>query len=177
MADSPKVHALNAVLFQSAEHWGQQALQKDAPTELFQLSLDGREYAAVAAPLLAQSRDFQSGQVSINVQEVMDEVFGAVGYRDGGKRFIKLPGRLLADVHQAFKIGGGAALRCRAIHMHLPWWPAMSVGFRSPPSLILLLEGGKTDRAGNIVAVQSSPPFRPMIISCGHLNKWKPIQV
>ena len=47
-----------------------------------------RDAAAVAAPLLAQSREFQSGQVSINVQEVMNEVFGAVGYRDGGKRFV-----------------------------------------------------------------------------------------
>jgi hypothetical protein len=44
----------------------------------------------VAAPLLAQSKEFQSGQVSLNVEEVMNEVFGAVGYRDGGKRFITM---------------------------------------------------------------------------------------
>jgi|GEM_PF-1107113 len=47
-----------------------------------------RDATAVAAPLLAQSKEFQSGQVSLNVEEVMNEVFGAVGYRDGGKRFI-----------------------------------------------------------------------------------------
>jgi hypothetical protein len=47
-----------------------------------------RDATAVAAPLLAQSKEFQSGQVSLNIEEVMNEVFGAVGYRDGGKRFI-----------------------------------------------------------------------------------------
>jgi hypothetical protein len=47
-----------------------------------------RDATAVAAPLLAQSKEFMSGQVSLNVEEVMNEVFGAVGYRDGGKRFI-----------------------------------------------------------------------------------------
>jgi hypothetical protein len=49
-----------------------------------------RDATAVAAPLLAQSKEFQSGQVSLNVEEVMNEVFGAVGYRDGGKRFISI---------------------------------------------------------------------------------------
>jgi len=43
----------------------------------------------VVGPLLAQSKDFQSGAMSIDVDAVMDECFGAVGYRDGGKRFIK----------------------------------------------------------------------------------------
>jgi hypothetical protein len=43
----------------------------------------------VAAPLLAQSREFQSGALGIDVEEIMNEIFGAVGYRDGGKRFIK----------------------------------------------------------------------------------------
>jgi hypothetical protein len=47
-----------------------------------------RDATAVAAPLLAQSKEFQTGQVSLNIEEVMNEVFGAVGYRDGGKRFI-----------------------------------------------------------------------------------------
>jgi hypothetical protein len=49
-----------------------------------------RDATAVAAPLLAQSKEFQSGQVTLNVEEVMNEVFGAVGYRDGGKRFITI---------------------------------------------------------------------------------------
>jgi hypothetical protein len=47
-----------------------------------------RDATGGAAPLLAQSKEFQSGQVSLNIEEVMNEVFGAVGYRDGGKRFI-----------------------------------------------------------------------------------------
>jgi hypothetical protein len=42
----------------------------------------------VAAPLLAQSPDFQSGKIKLNVGEIMNECFGAVGYRGGGKRFI-----------------------------------------------------------------------------------------
>jgi hypothetical protein len=49
-----------------------------------------RDATQVAAPLLAQSKEFMSGQVSLNVEEVMNEVFGAVGYRDGGKRFITI---------------------------------------------------------------------------------------
>src|SRR5262249_17676882 len=49
-----------------------------------------RDATAVAAPLLAQSKEFQSGQVSMNIEEVMNEVFGAVGHRDGGRRFITI---------------------------------------------------------------------------------------
>jgi hypothetical protein len=72
-----------------------------------------RDATQVAAPLLAQSREFQTGQVSLNIEEVMNEVFGAVGYRDGGKRFITVnppqqPGpqqgllmqKLLADIEK-----------------------------------------------------------------------------
>jgi hypothetical protein len=47
-----------------------------------------RDATAVAAPLLAQSPDFQSGKIKLNTAEIMNECFGAVGYRDGGKRFI-----------------------------------------------------------------------------------------
>jgi hypothetical protein len=47
-----------------------------------------RDAAAVAGPLLAQSPDFQSGKIKLNTAEIMNECFGAVGYRDGGKRFI-----------------------------------------------------------------------------------------
>jgi hypothetical protein len=77
----------------------------------------------VAAPLLAQSREFQSGQLAINVEEIMNEVFGAVGYRDGGKRFIKqmpptppdpqqnlLVAKLQAEIEKARNQGKGALL-------------------------------------------------------------------
>ncbi len=43
---------------------------------------------SIAAPLLAQSKQFQSGEYTVNADAVMDEVYGAAGYRDGGKRFI-----------------------------------------------------------------------------------------
>jgi hypothetical protein len=78
---------------------------------------------AVAAPLLAQSREFQAGELGINVEEIMNEVFGAVGYRDGGKRFIKqlpppppnpqqnlLVAKLQAEIEKAQNQGKGALL-------------------------------------------------------------------
>src|SRR5262249_59748674 len=49
-----------------------------------------RDATAVAAPPLAQSKEFMSGQGSLNVEEGMNEGFGAVRYRDGGKRLIPL---------------------------------------------------------------------------------------
>jgi hypothetical protein len=42
-----------------------------------------------AAPLLAMDPDFKSGKKVVDGEAVMAETFGAVGYRDGGKRFIK----------------------------------------------------------------------------------------
>jgi hypothetical protein len=41
----------------------------------------------VLAPILQQSPQFQSGQKEINIDAIIEEVFGAVGYKDGGKRF------------------------------------------------------------------------------------------
>jgi hypothetical protein len=45
--------------------------------------------ASIAFPLLAQSKKFQSGELELNEEAVMEELFGAAGYRDGGKRFIR----------------------------------------------------------------------------------------
>src|SRR4051794_26701364 len=39
--DGNKTQALNTALFQSAEKWGQDAVKKGKPTELFRISLDG----------------------------------------------------------------------------------------------------------------------------------------
>lgn len=44
---------------------------------------------SVAMPLLQQSPDFASRKVEMDWEAVMEEVFGAAGYRDGGKRFVK----------------------------------------------------------------------------------------
>jgi hypothetical protein len=46
----------------------------------------------VAMPLLQMDPDFTTGKKQMNGDAVMQEVFGAVGYRDGGKRFVK-PGQ------------------------------------------------------------------------------------
>lgn len=46
----------------------------------------------ILEPLLQASPEFQSGQVEINWEEIAQEVFGAVGYRDGGMRFFKING-------------------------------------------------------------------------------------
>lgn len=43
----------------------------------------------VAGPILSQSPDFMKGKVTIDWEAIMEEVFGAAGYRDGGKRFVK----------------------------------------------------------------------------------------
>jgi hypothetical protein len=43
----------------------------------------------VALPLLEKDPDFASGKKQLNGEAVMEEVFGAAGYRDGGSRFIK----------------------------------------------------------------------------------------
>lgn len=44
----------------------------------------------VFEPLAQAAPEFQSGQYEINIDAVAEEVFGAVGYGDGGKRFIKV---------------------------------------------------------------------------------------
>lgn len=77
----------------------------------------------VFAPLAAQSQEFQSGQFEPDIQAIGDEVFGAVGYQDGGKRFIKVnPGprpnpmgdlqtqKLQAEIEQRQRQGKGALL-------------------------------------------------------------------
>lgn len=43
----------------------------------------------VAMPLLQLSPDFAQQKIVMDYEAVMEEVFGAAGYRDGGKRFIK----------------------------------------------------------------------------------------
>lgn len=43
----------------------------------------------VAMPILQMDPRFQSGELSVDSEAVMDEVYGAVGFRDGGRRFIK----------------------------------------------------------------------------------------
>jgi hypothetical protein len=75
--DGNKTQALNTSLFQSPEKWGQQALQKDAPTELFQISLDGRDYAAVVAPLHGNAFDKTSGFVVLkSISDALEPVSG-----------------------------------------------------------------------------------------------------
>jgi hypothetical protein len=79
--DGNKTQALNAILFQSPEKWGQQTLQKDAPTELFELTLDGREYAAVAAPLHGNAFDKTSGFIVLkSIADALEPV-GGVGIK------------------------------------------------------------------------------------------------
>ena len=73
--DGNKTQALNAILFQSPEQWGQQALAKNAPSEVFTLTLDGKEYAAVAAPLHGNAFDKTSGVVTLeSISDALDAV-------------------------------------------------------------------------------------------------------
>lgn len=43
----------------------------------------------IALPLLQLDPKFQSGELTIDSEAIMSEVYGSAGYRDGGKRFIK----------------------------------------------------------------------------------------
>ncbi|HEX4406002.1 MAG TPA: MXAN_5187 C-terminal domain-containing protein [Polyangia bacterium] len=73
--DGNKTQALNTVLFQSAEKWGQEALAKNQPTPEFKLSLDGREYAAIAAPLQGNAFSKTSGVVVLkSISDILEPV-------------------------------------------------------------------------------------------------------
>jgi hypothetical protein len=75
--DGNKTQALNAVLFQSAEKWGQQAVQKAAPSDLFHLTMDGHDYTAIAAPLHGNAFDKTSGVVVLSsISDQLDHVAG-----------------------------------------------------------------------------------------------------
>jgi hypothetical protein len=71
--DGNKTQALNTVLFQSAEKWGNEAVTSGKPTNLFRLSIDGREYAAMAAPLQGNAFSKTSGVVVLkSVSDLLD---------------------------------------------------------------------------------------------------------
>jgi len=73
--DGNKTQALNQVLFGSGDAPGQQALQKNAPTPVFHLSMDGREFTAVAAPLHGNAFDKTSGVVTLaSISDGLDPV-------------------------------------------------------------------------------------------------------
>jgi hypothetical protein len=79
--DGNKTQALNTVLFQSAEKWGQHAVGKGAPTELFHLSLDGREYAAMAAPLQGNAFSKTSGVIILKSLSDLIEPVNDTGFK------------------------------------------------------------------------------------------------
>ena len=79
--------------------------------------------ASIVAPLAQASPEFQSGQYEIDIMAVWEEVFGAVGYKDGGTRFVKDNGqpkanpmmdlqtqKLQAEIQQRDRQGKGAIL-------------------------------------------------------------------
>jgi hypothetical protein len=63
------------------------ALSRDIEEQMTARAAEG--FRPVAMPILAQCREFQNGEIGPNIEEIMNECYGAVGYRDGGKRFIK----------------------------------------------------------------------------------------
>lgn len=75
--DGNKTQALNAILFQSAEKWGQQVVQKNGPSDQFPVVLDGRDYVAIAAPLQGNAFDKTSGVVILSsVSDQLDNLSG-----------------------------------------------------------------------------------------------------
>jgi hypothetical protein len=79
--DGNKTQALNPALFQSAEKWGQDAVTKGKPTELFHVSLDGHEYAAIAAPLQGNAFSKASGVVILKSVSDMLETVSDIGMK------------------------------------------------------------------------------------------------
>jgi hypothetical protein len=79
--DGNKTQALNPALFQSAEKWGQDAVTKGKPTDLFHVSLDGKEYAAIAAPLQGNAFSKTSGIVILKSVSDMLETVSDVGMK------------------------------------------------------------------------------------------------
>jgi hypothetical protein len=78
-------------------------------------------FAQIVAPLIQQSPEFQSGQREINIEAIIEEVGGAVGYKDGAARFFKDNGqprpnpqgdlerqRLLAQIAKDDRLGKAA---------------------------------------------------------------------
>jgi hypothetical protein len=79
--DGNKTQALNPALFQSSEKWGQEAVTKGKPTDLFHVSLDGKEYAAIAAPLQGNAFSKASGVVILKSVSDMLEAVNDVGMK------------------------------------------------------------------------------------------------
>jgi hypothetical protein len=79
--DGNKTQALNTILFQGPEKWGQHAVTKGAPTDLFHMSLDGREYAAVAAPLQGNAFSKTSGVIVLKSVSDLVEPVNDVGFK------------------------------------------------------------------------------------------------
>ncbi len=61
--DTGKTTMLSNLLFQSEHKYADVALQKGSPTEVFRTSMDGKDFAAVAAPLPGNFADKTSGFV------------------------------------------------------------------------------------------------------------------
>jgi hypothetical protein len=78
--DGNKIQPLNQALFQG-EAWGQKALANGTSSEVFHITLDGQDYAAVAAPLHGNAFDKTSGVVTLeSVSDALEPV-SAVGVK------------------------------------------------------------------------------------------------
>jgi hypothetical protein len=101
--DGNRTQALNAVLFTLGDKPGQQAVQKQAATELFHFLLDGHEYAAVAAPLFGNAFDKTSGVVLMSsISSETDKVSG-VGFKIFGFGILAILVALGATVMTALR--------------------------------------------------------------------------
>ncbi len=101
--DGNRTQALNAVLFQTGDKPGQQAVQKQAATDLFHFMLDGHEYAAVAAPLFGNAFDKTSGVVLLNSNAAEMERVSGVGIKIIGFGILAILVALAAAVMTALR--------------------------------------------------------------------------
>ncbi|WP_213287580.1 hypothetical protein [Bradyrhizobium sp. sGM-13] len=109
----------------------------------------------IAAPVWANSPQVQSGEVTPNIEEISNEIFSLVGYRDGAKRFIKKgqPKQNPTIDAQADKLKSEAEKNRSTAHLNEA--KAMETGVRTKMDFAGLVHGQQMDRAKLVNQVRS----------------------
>jgi hypothetical protein len=79
--DINKTQLLNTLLFGSPEKYAEMVLQKNAASQVFRVEIEGKQYAAVAAPLPGNFADRTSGVILLSSISDVFESVDAAGMR------------------------------------------------------------------------------------------------